>query len=162
MILFPAPLLISRSAAEIRGEAELTLLSELTLSEDVDEESLRRIDENLQRFGGRVRQASKARDPAGDRRSRKGRRRRTCGRARSGEAGIVPYVKRAEIIIVHRQITSMPGKRTVSRSDCQAFEPLCCRGGQAGCPEEERIRNDIRCALRTSNRNPISRRGSAI
>ena len=31
----------------LRGEAELTLLSELILSEDVDESTLQRIDENL-------------------------------------------------------------------------------------------------------------------
>ncbi|MGZ8867646.1 MAG: DNA primase [Thermoanaerobaculia bacterium] len=34
-------------ATHLRGEAELTLLSELTLSADVDEATLRRIDENL-------------------------------------------------------------------------------------------------------------------
>jgi DNA primase len=32
---------------QIKGEAELTLLSELTLSDDIDETALRRIDENL-------------------------------------------------------------------------------------------------------------------
>lgn len=48
-----APIDFTEIATEIRGEAELTLLSELTLSEDVDEESLRRIDENLQRLEAR-------------------------------------------------------------------------------------------------------------
>src|SRR5437868_2846961 len=42
-----SPIDFTEIATEIRGEAELTLLSELTLSEDVDEESLQRIDENL-------------------------------------------------------------------------------------------------------------------
>jgi DNA primase len=42
-----SPIDFTEIATEIRGEAELTLLSELTLSEDVDEDSLRRIDENL-------------------------------------------------------------------------------------------------------------------
>ncbi len=48
-----SPIDFTEIATEIRGEAELTLLSELTLSEDVDEESLRRIDENLQRLEAR-------------------------------------------------------------------------------------------------------------
>ncbi len=34
-------------ATHLRGEAELTLLSELTLSEDVDDQTLQRIDQNL-------------------------------------------------------------------------------------------------------------------
>ncbi len=42
-----SPIDFTEIATEIRGEAELTLLSELTLSEEVDEEGLRRIDENL-------------------------------------------------------------------------------------------------------------------
>jgi DNA primase len=41
------PIDFTRIATDLRGEAELTLLSELTLSEDVDEEILQRIDENL-------------------------------------------------------------------------------------------------------------------
>jgi DNA primase len=48
-----SPIDFTEIATEIRGEAELTLLSELTLSEDVDEESLKRIDENLQRLEAR-------------------------------------------------------------------------------------------------------------
>jgi len=48
-----SPIDFTEIATEIRGEAELTLLSELTLSEEVDEESLRRIDENLQRLEAR-------------------------------------------------------------------------------------------------------------
>jgi DNA primase len=48
-----SPIDFTQIATEIRGEAELTLLSELTLSEDVDEESLQRIDENLQRLEAR-------------------------------------------------------------------------------------------------------------
>lgn len=41
------PLDFTAVATHLRGEAELTLLSELTLSEDVDDATLHRIDENL-------------------------------------------------------------------------------------------------------------------
>jgi DNA primase len=41
------PIDFTRIATDVRGEAELTLLSELTLTEDVDEEILQRIDESL-------------------------------------------------------------------------------------------------------------------
>ena len=34
-------------ATQLRGEAELTLLSELSLTEDIDDRSLQRIEENL-------------------------------------------------------------------------------------------------------------------
>ncbi len=41
------PIDFAQVATHLRGEAELTLLSELTLSADVDEATLQRIDENL-------------------------------------------------------------------------------------------------------------------
>ncbi len=41
------PLDFAAIATHLRGEAELTLLSELTLSEDVDDATLQKIDENL-------------------------------------------------------------------------------------------------------------------
>lgn len=41
------PIDFAAVATHLRGEAELTLLSELTLSEDVDDATLHRIDENL-------------------------------------------------------------------------------------------------------------------
>jgi DNA primase len=41
------PIDFAAVATHLRGEAELTLLSELTLSEDVDDATLQRIDENL-------------------------------------------------------------------------------------------------------------------
>ena len=41
------PIDFAQVATHLRGEAELTLLSELTLSEDVDEATLLRIDQNL-------------------------------------------------------------------------------------------------------------------
>lgn len=41
------PIDFGEVATHLRGEAELTLLSELSLSEDIDDRSLQRIDENL-------------------------------------------------------------------------------------------------------------------
>lgn len=41
------PIDFAQVATHLRGEAELTLLSELSLSEDIDDRSLQRIDENL-------------------------------------------------------------------------------------------------------------------
>ena len=41
------PIDFARLSTDVRGEAELTLLSELTLTEDIDEATLQRIDENL-------------------------------------------------------------------------------------------------------------------
>ena len=41
------PIDFAQVATHLRGEAELTLLSELTLSEDVDDTTLQRLDENL-------------------------------------------------------------------------------------------------------------------
>jgi DNA primase len=46
-LLSGSPLDFAAIATHLRGEAELTLLSELTLSEDVDDATLQRIDENL-------------------------------------------------------------------------------------------------------------------
>jgi ATP-dependent Lon protease len=37
----------TKVSTHLRGEAELTLLSELSLSEDLDDRALQRIDENL-------------------------------------------------------------------------------------------------------------------
>jgi DNA primase len=42
-----APIDFQRVATHLRGEAELNLLSELSLSEDIDDQTLQRIDENL-------------------------------------------------------------------------------------------------------------------
>ncbi len=47
-------LILRRSATHLKGEAELTLLSELSLSEDLDDRALQRIDENLQPDGASV------------------------------------------------------------------------------------------------------------
>jgi hypothetical protein len=41
------PIDFAQVATHLRGEAELTLLSELSLSEDIDDRSLQRLDENL-------------------------------------------------------------------------------------------------------------------
>jgi replicative DNA helicase len=41
------PIDFGQVATHLRGEAELTLLSELSLTEDIDDRSLQRIDENL-------------------------------------------------------------------------------------------------------------------
>jgi hypothetical protein len=42
-----APIDFQQVATHLRGEAELNLLSELSLSEDIDDQTLQRIDENL-------------------------------------------------------------------------------------------------------------------
>ena len=42
------PIDFARVATHLRGEAELTLLSELSLTEELDDQSLQRLDENLQ------------------------------------------------------------------------------------------------------------------
>ena len=42
-----APIDFQQVATQLRGEAELNLLSELSLSEDIDDQTLQRIDENL-------------------------------------------------------------------------------------------------------------------
>jgi DNA primase len=46
-LLSGQPIDFGQVATHLRGEAELTMLSELSLSEDIDDRSLQRIDENL-------------------------------------------------------------------------------------------------------------------
>ena len=89
------PIDFQQVATHLRGEAELNLLSELTLSEDIDDQILQRIDENLlpmeRRYVDR-RKLEIQRDIVEAERQRGW---RTDRRARSQRRWHPPYVKRS-------------------------------------------------------------------